>query len=219
MSSPLPFEKNLTIAWMEREKSVPMAFTRFLENDGHSLISFRPSADGITCPVALTVVDCRGLDALSIENDLASLHAQNANIRIALWGVDVDVVQDGFIRWPGVKGIFCASCDEVQFQRGVRSMLAGQNWLPRKLLDKWLEQQRSRSRPEIIAFTGRLTGRERQILERIGDACTNAQIAFDLCISEHTVKTHLYNIYRKIKVRNRTEACNWVKSNLPMAAV
>jgi LuxR family transcriptional regulator, csgAB operon transcriptional regulatory protein len=213
MSSTLPLKNSLAIGWIERGTAMPSAFTRLLESDGHALLIFKSCEESISQKVALTLFDCRGLDANSIQNELASLHAKHSQMRIALWSIESGVAQEGLIRWPGVKGIFCADCDEGQLRKGVQSMLEGQNWLPRKLIDKWLDQQRSRSRPEVTALAESLTERERQILDRIGDACTNAQIAFDLCISEHTVKTHLYNIYRKIKVRNRTEACNWVKTN------
>jgi LuxR family transcriptional regulator of csgAB operon len=94
-------------------------------------------------------------------------------------------------------------------------MLTGENWFPRRILDDWLERQRNTMVPPILTQNlPELTDRERQILWHIDMASTNAQIAFSLSISEHTVKTHIYNIFRKISVRNRTQASNWVKANL-----
>ena len=57
----------------------------------------------------------------------------------------------------------------------------------------------------------KLTRRERQILKLIKDGATNADISTALKVSEHTVKSHLYNVYKKIGVRNRLEASNWVR--------
>jgi len=56
-----------------------------------------------------------------------------------------------------------------------------------------------------------LTKRERQILKLIKDGATNLDIAESLEVSEHTIKSHLYNVYKKIGVRNRLEASNWVR--------
>jgi ATP/maltotriose-dependent transcriptional regulator MalT len=51
-----------------------------------------------------------------------------------------------------------------------------------------------------------LTSREREILGLIGTGMTNPQIAARLIIGAGTVKTHTLNIYRKLKVANRTQA-------------
>jgi len=56
-----------------------------------------------------------------------------------------------------------------------------------------------------------LSKRERQILVLVGKGATNQEIAGTLFISFHTVKTHLYNIYQKIAVRNRCQAARWAE--------
>lgn len=58
-----------------------------------------------------------------------------------------------------------------------------------------------------------LTPRELQILELVGEGHSNAQLARKLWITEQTVKFHLTNIYRKLKVTNRTEASRWAQLN------
>ena len=51
-----------------------------------------------------------------------------------------------------------------------------------------------------------LTQREREILRHVYEGKSNAEIAETLFISESTVKTHIYNIFRKLGVKNRIEA-------------
>jgi DNA-binding NarL/FixJ family response regulator len=51
-----------------------------------------------------------------------------------------------------------------------------------------------------------LSGREREVLELIGDGATNREIADRLHLSPHTVKDHTSVLYRKLGVRNRAEA-------------
>jgi DNA-binding CsgD family transcriptional regulator len=51
-----------------------------------------------------------------------------------------------------------------------------------------------------------LTRREREVLERLSAGGTNAAIAEKLFVSEHTIKTHVENILRKLHAANRAEA-------------
>jgi len=51
-----------------------------------------------------------------------------------------------------------------------------------------------------------LTGRERDVLERVAAGATNREIAAELHLSPHTVKEHTSALYRKLEVRNRAEA-------------
>ena len=51
-----------------------------------------------------------------------------------------------------------------------------------------------------------LTGRERDVLERVAGGATNREIAAELHLSPHTVKEHTSALYRKLEVRNRAEA-------------
>jgi DNA-binding NarL/FixJ family response regulator len=51
-----------------------------------------------------------------------------------------------------------------------------------------------------------LSERERTVLELMGGGATNPEIAAHLHISPHTVKEHTSSVYRKLGVRNRTEA-------------
>ncbi|MGZ8470298.1 MAG: response regulator [Gemmatirosa sp.] len=51
-----------------------------------------------------------------------------------------------------------------------------------------------------------LSGRERATLALAAEGMTNGEIAARLRVSEHTVKFHLHNVYRKLGVENRTEA-------------
>jgi DNA-binding NarL/FixJ family response regulator len=51
-----------------------------------------------------------------------------------------------------------------------------------------------------------LSQRERAVLELMASGATNPEIAGSLHLSKHTVKEHTSAVYRKLGVRNRTEA-------------
>ena len=50
-----------------------------------------------------------------------------------------------------------------------------------------------------------LTRKEKEILAMIALGAKNDEIAAELFISSNTVKTHVYNIYKKINVQNKIE--------------
>ncbi len=61
----------------------------------------------------------------------------------------------------------------------------------------------SRLKPGVGAQ--QLSCRETQVVALVRQAKANKEIAYELCLTEGTVKEYLYRIYRKLQVRNRTE--------------
>jgi DNA-binding NarL/FixJ family response regulator len=66
---------------------------------------------------------------------------------------------------------------------------------------------------EPVASGPTLTPRETAILKAIADGLTTKAISKDLWLSEHTVKFHLTNIYRKLGVSNRSAAVRYAFEN------
>jgi DNA-binding NarL/FixJ family response regulator len=62
---------------------------------------------------------------------------------------------------------------------------------------------------EAAARHADLSPRETQMLVRLADGRSNREIASELWLSEHTVKYHLTNVYRKIGVKGRTAAARY----------
>jgi DNA-binding NarL/FixJ family response regulator len=60
----------------------------------------------------------------------------------------------------------------------------------------------SHDRPSALG----LSERERAVLELMASGATNPEIAGVLHLSRHTIKEHSSSLYRKLGVRNRTEA-------------
>jgi len=67
--------------------------------------------------------------------------------------------------------------------------------------------------PQPSELFGGLTRRETEILALVAEGHSNARMAKLLHVTEQTVKFHLSNIYRKLNVRNRTEASRWAHSH------
>jgi DNA-binding NarL/FixJ family response regulator len=60
--------------------------------------------------------------------------------------------------------------------------------------------------PDPMSLGPPLTDREKAILEAVAAGRTTSEISKELWISEHTIKFHLTNVYRKLGVSNRTAA-------------
>jgi DNA-binding CsgD family transcriptional regulator len=132
---------------------------------------------------------------------------------VALFNVCHDLGIEERCVWHGVRGLFYDHDSLTHFVKGVRAILNGQLWLSRRIMTKCIEQNegyRNSSKTE----TPILTPRERQMLAEITVGSTNTEIADKLCVSPHTVKTHLYNIYKKINASNRLQAALWATKNL-----
>ena len=108
-----------------------------------------------------------------------------------------------------VRGVFYHTEPLDLLARGITKILGGEIWFSRKTTSTVLmEHQHFRHQTE--AAEAMLTLREKEILIAIAAGSGNGDIAEELRISLHTVKSHIYNIYKKIDVRNRLEATLWV---------
>ena len=58
---------------------------------------------------------------------------------------------------------------------------------------------------EDIAMEHKLTPREKEVMEFVYRGFNNAEIADELYISQNTVKHHVYNLFKKLQVKNRIE--------------
>jgi DNA-binding NarL/FixJ family response regulator len=76
----------------------------------------------------------------------------------------------------------------------------------------------NRAAASAAAEHSTLTERETEILSLVASGATNAEIARKLWITQQTVKFHVSNVYRKLDVANRTEACHYAHVNGLVAA-
>jgi len=113
---------------------------------------------------------------------------------------------------PVIRGVFYSHATREHLLEGIRVLLKGGDWLPRVLTERLLGQWR-RMRQLAESKTSP-TLREREILSLAGKGLSNAEIAEQLCLSPHTIKSHIHNLLRKIGASNRAEAAYLLRSHL-----
>jgi len=84
----------------------------------------------------------------------------------------------------------------------ISQVLLGDLWTPQSLTDAPLKESKS----DMAARIASLTPQQYKILLMFAEGLLNKQIAYDLSVSEATIKAHATAIFRKLNVRNRTQA-------------
>ena len=112
-----------------------------------------------------------------------------------------------------IRGFFYEDDPLEQYPKGVRAIFNGELWASRELMTKFIQEEK-RHRDLSKKHAAILTQREIEILSMVAVGAKNEEIADSLCISPNTVKTHVYNIFKKINVPNRLQAALWAAKNL-----
>ncbi|MBU2487992.1 MAG: response regulator transcription factor [Proteobacteria bacterium] len=184
--------------------------TSFLKTQEGIFCTSGPDWDGDGRGSALILWDCYRSDPARIwlEMEAAVSVAEDDPPFVALFNVTPD---DEFTREAmarQVRGIFFVNEPLRLLGKGVRAILKGELWYSRETLSNFVLAPRTRV-PAAQEAAESLTAREREILARIAAGHSNQEIADKLYISLHTVKSHTYNIFRKINVPNRLQAALW----------
>jgi DNA-binding NarL/FixJ family response regulator len=113
----------------------------------------------------------------------------------------------------GVRGVLFTTDSPKDFRKAVAAILSGDLWYPREAITQQILKNSKRFEP-LGKEKPHLTPKEKEILLSLTSGASNEDIANKLRISQHTVRTHLYSIFRKIEVANRTQATLWVARNI-----
>jgi len=117
----------------------------------------------------------------------------------------------------GIKGIFYGEDSIESLCKGITAIFNGELWVSREVLKQYVIETHVEEHIEDSSAKNEkalLTSREIEILSMIATGSTNEVIGEKLFISLNTVKTHIYNIFKKINVPNRLQAALWAAKNL-----
>ncbi|UPR52437.1 DNA-binding response regulator [Vibrio cyclitrophicus] len=136
------------------------------------------------------------------------------NNEIIVFNVPQQLPTSELLTYGVLKGLFYNTEQKDKIARGLQEVIDGDNWLPRKVTNQLLFYYRNMVNTNTTPTNVDLTIREIQVIRCLQSGSSNTQIADDLFISEFTVKSHLYQIFRKLAVKNRVQAIAWANQNL-----
>ncbi|MGD2186813.1 MAG: response regulator transcription factor [Desulfobacterales bacterium] len=203
---PLTFQNELMAWYLQENTGLICACSKKLNVDS---ISDPPAEKTV-----LILMDCLGNNLNSLWSTIRSFYdSGHKGYYIALFNMATGQPFGNDLVKKGVRGIFYNNDPLPNLAKGVPAILNGELWYSRKDLMKCLLDSDTDS-DFALESKGLLTSREKEILILIASGISNTQIAEQLSISRNTVKTHLYNIYNKIKVPNRLQAALWAAKHL-----
>ena len=157
------------------------------------------------------------LDVASYNRDeCLRLLRQFGHVPVALINAQADQARQLIETHPWIRGVFYRATPRSIFVRGIETMLAGGDWLPRELMEKLLYRYRQLS--STSQAIDELTLREKQILALAGQGLSNAAIGERLHLSIHTIKSHVHNALRKLGASNRAQGASLVLAHVGEAA-
>ncbi|PAX99458.1 DNA-binding response regulator [Pseudoalteromonas sp. HM-SA03] len=104
----------------------------------------------------------------------------------------------------GAMGFIPKAASVEQITEAIEQVLEGDTWLPEGIKDKVAELEGEDK--ELAQQVASLTPQQYKVLQYLHEGLLNKQIAYELNISEATVKAHITAIFRKLGVYNRTQA-------------
>lgn len=156
----------------------------------------------------VVVMDVRLPDGSGIEA-CRQIRSENPNTRVIMLTSfsDEDAVIAAIL--AGASGYLLKQSDPERLLAAVETAAAGGSLLDPAVTDSvlhWMRGAAARS-----THTGdRLSEQERKILPLIAEGKTNRQIARELYLSEHTVKTYVSSLLKKLQLARRAEAAAYI---------
>jgi DNA-binding NarL/FixJ family response regulator len=169
--------------------------------DGHEAVA---AARRLRPDVVLMDIRMPGLNGIDATARL--LEDQGAPRVVVVTTFDSDEYVFAALR-AGASGFILKDAPEDQLIAAIHTVADGGALLApsvtRRLLDHYARHSPTTSANDVLA---QLTARETEVFRLVARGHSNAEIAHELWMSEHTVKTHVAHLLAKLALRDRVQA-------------
>ena len=162
--------------------------------------------------VALVSVGLPGLGAVELTRAIVESALNTKVLALGLADDTDDVLK--YIE-AGAAGYILKDSSLLDLIEIMRSTQRGEAQVSARMAGAMMERLSSLAKMFSTTETNftddvRLTPREREVLQYIGQGCTNQEIASHLLVEIGTVKNHVHSILEKLHVSNRDEAASYL---------
>lgn len=143
---------------------------------------------------------------------LKEIKAKNENLKIIMLTIHNEVQYVNKAISLGADGYVLKDASSDELKRAIKVVINNDQFIDPVILP-YLYSERTNVYEEKKKKV--LTDREQEVLVLLTQGMYNKEIAFELGISEKTVKNHVSNIFKKIGVFDRTQAAIYaIKNNI-----
>jgi DNA-binding NarL/FixJ family response regulator len=161
--------------------------------------------DPVTPDVLLLDAGLGDEDSLNVAAAITKRRSGTKVVIMDLMPTNEDIVQ--FVN-AGVAGFVLKDATFDEFVATIRAVAAGDKVLPPRMTETLFSQIAlggdGRGRERVLEDV-RMTRREREVIELIGEGLSNKEIAQRLNIAAHTVKSHVRNVMEKLALHTRLQ--------------
>lgn len=189
------FRDGLTLRLKEINQNIDILQSSSL-TEMLQILSAEPNTD-----ILILDIDLAGFSA---EETIKNIQNISPSAKIIAISSSEDVRNIKNILSLGAKGYIPKRSDSNILSGALKLILDGGTYIPPIML-KTDSISKSTS-PTLPPLKKNLTNRQSQVLDLIAQGKSNKQIAYDMGVSEATVKLHINALLRSLKVNNRTQA-------------
>lgn len=189
------FRDGLTLRLKEINQNIDILQSSSL-TETLQILSAEPNTD-----ILILDIDLAGFSA---EETIKNIQNISPSAKIIAISSSEDAHNIKNILSLGAKGYIPKRSDSNILSGALKLILDGGTYIPPVML-KTDSISKSTS-PTLPPLKKNLTNRQSQVLDLIAQGKSNKQIAYDMGVSEATVKLHINALLRSLKVNNRTQA-------------
>lgn len=181
----------------------------FLAGDGEEAISMLDKHMPDIILLDINMPNMNGIDTLRV------LKEQFSEIKVIMLTIHEDAQYLIETINIGAEGYVLKDADVSSLVKAIYKVVQGELYIHPTLSGILVKEYKKKDKSIDEMIGTNLTKREYEVIRLISQGFNNKEIATELFISEKTVKNHVSNIFKKIKVTDRTQAALYaIKHNI-----